>query len=238
MKVSIIIPATDKDNKLSAVLFSAYLQNYKNKEVIVVNEGKERSKQRNIGIDRATGDYLMFVDSDQILQPGLVTECVEMIKTYDALYIPEFIVLHDWFAVVRNFERQFYNGTPVDCVRFVRARKCPRFNTRMSGPEDADFDRRVRGTRGITTKKFTHDDGVTLSSYIKKKAYYSKSMKKFKAKWPKDKVLDLKYRCVDVFINQGKWKRLLKHPLLTLGVIFILGIRGVIWFRSLSLPQE
>ena len=144
--VSIIIPKRKEEN-ISELIFYLMLQTYQNTEIIVVDEGHERSKQRNIGIKKAQGKYLLILDSDQFPNPFLIEECV---KNKISAYIPEDITTPGWFGVLRNWERQFYNGTPIDCVRFVKAKGCPLFDEEQSGPEDCDWDRRVNGVRRIS----------------------------------------------------------------------------------------
>jgi len=230
--VSVIIPKTPKEN-ISQSINAIQNSSYKFVEIIVVDEGLERSKQRNIGIERAKGDFILYLDSDQYVSPLLIEECIELMKCgYNAIYIPEKITTLGCFARIRNFERSFYNGTPVDCVRFFRRAGCPMFNVELRGPEDADHDRRINGMRTISKNCLYHYDGIGLRRYIEKKAYYAKSMKRYKNLHPNDKVLNLWYRCFWIFIENGKWKRIIRHPILSLGILFILIIRGFIWLRK------
>ena len=224
--VSIVIPNHGRD--LTKVKEAIRASTYQNYEIIVVDAGKERSAQRNIGIDAAKGEYLLFLDSDMLIHPSLLSECVRVWHNKDALYIPEQIVDKGWFSRVRNWERQFYTSTPVDVVRFVRANRCPRFDESMNGPEDSDWDRRVQGRRGATYIPYLHDEDVTFLSYFKKKAYYAKTMDKFIAKHPNDPLLNWRWRCIGVFVERGKWKRLFNLPM-TISVMFILLLRGVIY---------
>jgi glycosyltransferase involved in cell wall biosynthesis len=122
MKVSVIIPIR-RNEDIGQVLLSLANSVYQDFEIIVVDEGLERSAQRNIGISRAKGEYLLVLDSDQCVSPGLIGECVEILKNGgDGVYIPEIIKTKGLFAYIRNWERQFYTATPIDVVRFVRAK--------------------------------------------------------------------------------------------------------------------
>jgi len=232
--VSVIIPTTDKEvEETERCVNSICMSSYKNTETIVVNEGKERSEQRNIGLDRAKGEYVMYLDSDQYVSPNLIGECVNLIDNgWVSLYIPEIVTTPSWFGRLRNYERSFYNSTPVDCVRFIKADCCPRFDVTLNGPEDSDFDRRIRGARTITRNPLYHNDGETLLSYIRKKSYYSKSMGRYHDLHPDDKVLSTRYRCFDIFIENEKWKKIVRHPIAFAMVVFLIFIRGLIYLKN------
>lgn len=237
MRVSVVIPNHNRDISIIRKAIGRMV----GVEILEINLGMERSAQRNIGIEQAKGKYILILDSDQVVNDALIHECVDIMEKpwwvgleqedIQALYIPEVIIGKDWFTKLRNFERQFYTGTCIDCVRFVRANNCPKFDETMSGPEDADWDLRIKGPRAITKTPLYHIDNITFKDYIKKKAYYSKSMDRFKKKHPQAKVLDIRYRCWGVFVEDGKWKKLLRHPIMTLKLAFLLLVRGIIYLR-------
>jgi len=60
----------------------------------VFNFEPERSAQRNFGIKKANGKYILYLDADMILSENLISECVEKCEKegYVALYILERIV--------------------------------------------------------------------------------------------------------------------------------------------------
>lgn len=227
-KISVIIPIRRGEN-ITHVLESIKQSTYTNYEIIVVDEGLERSWQRNIGIQKSTGEYLLILDSDQCIDKNLLMECVYLIDYYEALYIPETIMTKGLFAKLRNWERQFYNATAVDCVRFVKRKNCPLFDLTLNGPEDSDWDRKFTGKKGLTNCGFYHYDNVGVFKYFKKKVYYAKSMSKFVEKHPNDKVLSFWWRCFGVFFENGKWRRTIKRPDLMLLVWLVILIRGVIY---------
>lgn len=239
-KVSIVIPIVRNDKHIAECLAHIEKSTYRNYEVIVVDEGKERSYQRNFGIKKATGDFLLWLDSDMMITPGLIEECVRLCHKFydekdfvndefDALYIPEHIVTKGWFGKLRNWERQFYTGTLVDVVRFVRL-PCPLFDENLHGVEDSDWERQLpKNWRfGVTKNHFDHHDKVGLIKYLKKKSYYAECLGKYKSKNPDDKLLTFKYRCWDVFTENGKWKKFFSRPDLAFQVFLLLFVRGVI----------
>ena len=97
-KITVIIPVYNVENYLNKCLDSVLKQTYKNLEIIVVNDGstdnsggicqeyaqkdsriiyieKENgglSDARNAGLDRMTGSYVTFVDSDDWVEPNYV----------------------------------------------------------------------------------------------------------------------------------------------------------------------
>ena len=226
MKVSVIVPNHGRD--ISTLKDSLP----KDVELIHIDRGLERSAQRNIGIKLSTGEGLLILDSDQSVSPGLIDECVRLVNNnplVNSLYIPEIIVAKSFFGKVRKFEREFYTGTAVDVPRFVLKDACPMFNEDLHGPEDADWGNRIPGMRAITENPLYHHDDIGIIDYFKKKAYYAKSMSKFKARNPIDPVLKFKYRCWTVFTENGKWKKLIRHPILSFCILLMVIVRGIIY---------
>jgi glycosyltransferase involved in cell wall biosynthesis len=196
-------------------------------------KGNERSVQRNFGASVAKGKYLLYLDADMLLSPTLIEECVNKCesKNVDALYIPERIIGVGFWIKVRDFERSFYTGTVIDAVRFLRRDlflEVKGFDETLIGPEDWDLDRRIRkiGRTDVAIIPLYHNEGkFNISRYLKKKAYYSDGIKHYIEKWGNDsetsKQIGLRYRIIGVFFEQGKWKKLLRYPLLSIGLYFL-----------------
>ncbi len=202
-------------------------------------KGSERSAQRNFGAKVSSGEYLLYLDADMILSLDVVTECAKKCESnkVDALYIPERIIGEGFWIKVRDFERSFYNGTVIDAVRFVKKdlfEKIGGFDETITGTEDWDLDRRVRETEktDIIESQLFHNEGkFNFKRYLKKKNYYSKTFNKYIEKWGKDdsiirKQFGFRYRLLGVFIENGKWLKLLKHPVKTFGMYFL---KFIVW---------
>ncbi len=147
----------------------------------------------------------------------------------DALYVPERIVGEGFWIKVRDFERSFYTGTVIDAVRFVRRDlflQVGGFDETLVGPEDWDFDRKIRkiGQTGIVSSYLYHNEGrFNMARYLKKKGYYTDGIQKYVRKWghtdPETmKQAGVRYRLIGVFVENGKWKKLIRHPVLMIAM--------------------
>lgn len=108
-KFSIIIPNYNKEEYVEETLNSIFNQTYKNYEVIVIDDASsdnsiEKIKKfdvrlfhtnrkmaggaRNVGLDNATGDYILFLDSDDYFTtPTVLEELNNLIKDEDIIFL-------------------------------------------------------------------------------------------------------------------------------------------------------
>ena len=108
--VSVIVPVYKVEKYLDECVRSILAQTYRNIEVILVDDGSPDScpqlcdawvkadgrvrvvhkpngglsSARNAGIDVAKGDYLMFIDSDDVIKPEMVEEMLASLLRNDA----------------------------------------------------------------------------------------------------------------------------------------------------------
>ncbi len=72
-----------------------------------------------------------------------------------------------------------------------------------------------------------HNEGrFNMKRYLEKKGYYTDGIQKYINKWGKEdsetaKQTGFRYRLFGVFFEKGKWKNLVKHPLLTIAMYFL-----------------
>jgi len=173
--VSVVVPTRNSEKTIGACLDSIKNQSYWNIEIIVVDNhstdhtcdiarlytekvflaGPERSAQRNDGASRASGDYLLFPDSDMVLTEDVVKDCVERIlESPDvlAVVIPEESFGEGFWSDCRRLERLFYRG--VDWLEASRFFKKDAFlamggyDLRNTGTEDFDLPQRIKAHYG------------------------------------------------------------------------------------------
>ena len=261
--VSITITTKNEEKHIKNCLESIAAQTYKNIEIIVVdnsstdktkeiakkytdkvfNKGPERSAQRNYGmIEKSKGDFVMYLDADMSLSSTVIEDALKKISKSKvvALYISEIVMGNSLWSKVRRFERSFYDGTVVDCVRFINKDiflKVGGFDETMTGPEDWDLDKKIRNigkTDLLKTPIFHNEAEFNLKKYLSKKGYYAKSFDKYINKWGKNdtdirKQFDPIYRYLIIFIENNKWKQLIYHPLLSFLMLYLRVLVGVVF---------
>ena len=185
MKISIIIPAYNCKEYIAKCIDSVLSQNGAELEVIVVNDGSTDgtekvleaykndvsiittpncggSAARNRGIDAVTGDYVMFLDSDDYLSENAIQILADVIAKTDAdivkfryqLVFPDGSTKHaynqfDEYEIIEKneFRKRIYphfiNGIRLNsaCVGIYRSSliKGRAFRTDMRVAEDAVF---------------------------------------------------------------------------------------------------
>ncbi len=205
---------------------------------LFLEKGPERSAQRNFGVESASAPLVVYLDADMRLSENVLAECLEAFKdpSVAGLYIPEEVVGSGYWIKVRNFERSFYDATPIDGVRGVRKElflKLGGFDLSLCGPEDWDLNIRMKalGELRLINSTLRHDEGAfKWGRYLKKKKYYSASFAAYREKWPGNedvkKQFSFWYRYFGVFLENGKWKRLFAHPILAAGMYVLRGAVG------------
>jgi len=207
----------------------------------VFNRGPERSAQRNFGVQKSSGEYILYLDADMVLSRDVIKNCASKMESDSelaGLYISEKIRGRGFWGKVRAFERSFYDGTVIDAVRFVKKDKFLEvggFDENLTGPEDWDFDKKIRNigeVRLIISPLYHNEEEFNLKKYLARKYYYSRDFQKYIRKWGKDdpdirKQFGFWYRYIGVFAENGKWKKLLRHPVLAMGMYslrFLVGL--------------
>ena len=119
VKVSIIIPHFNRFNLLEETILSVINQTYKYWEIIIVDDGSQEnefkclknydgknnikvferknekkgpSSCRNIGIKNAVGDYIIFLDSDDLLAPFCLEQRINVVLENPSVNIAVFLI--------------------------------------------------------------------------------------------------------------------------------------------------
>jgi glycosyltransferase involved in cell wall biosynthesis len=212
--------------------------------VTVHQLGPERSAQRNFGAQQAKGDLLLFLDADMTLAPNAFSACATVMNNPEVVgcFIPERIKGTGFWIRVRDFERSFYNATVIDAVRCIRRQAfldVGGYDTALFAAEDWDLDRRLlaKGQFVSATTFLEHNEGeFDFRRYVKKKAYYATNFSAYFAKWGRDAITHKQfgfwYRFIGVFLENGKWKRFLAHPIYALAMYWLRFLVGVVYLRS------
>ena len=211
-----------------------------------------RGAQLNFGVKKSKGEIIFFPDADMTFDKELLQELIKKLKKHYALYIPEIVMGRGLLGKIRNFERSFYNATCIDAIRvikkdlFLRVGGFDEKNIAF-GPDDWDFTKTVKKNTdkiGITKSRiYHHEEEMTVKKYLSKKSKYSQTFDDYIKKWGKNdpdikKQFGLWYRYFGVFIEDGKWKRLLRHPLLAGGMYFLRGAVGVVFICKKIFPAR
>ena len=155
----------------------------------VISAGPERSAQRNTGVEAASAEWVLWLDSDMILPPRTISVAVETATATGAtgIALPERTIGDGFWTACRALERECYLDDPwLHNPRLVRRDYLlgdGAFHTDMSGPEDADLRMKMRGSgAGIELAPIIidHDEGrLTVRDVLSKRYYYGRSIPTF-----------------------------------------------------------
>lgn len=237
--VSVIVPTYNSRQFLRGCLQSIQDQTYPNIELIVVdnnstdetkaiakeftdrvyNKGPERSAQVNYGVTKAAGEYVYKVDSDFILEPTVVAECVEKAaKGFDAVVVhntPDLTV--SWIARIRKFEVDMYKyDLTHSSARFVKKSLFLRiggFNESITAGEDYDFQNKLNRTGvriGFVDAEALHKGEPTnFWKHMKKYYEYGRDFVHYRQENVQEAKSQLKFGRTVYYKN---WKKFIAHP--------------------------
>lgn len=144
-KVSVIIPIYNVQDYLHECVESIVQQTYKNLEIILVDDGSpdacptlcdewERkdnriitihkkngglSDARNAGLHKASGDYVLYVDSDDYLERDTIEWMISCAQSYEAEIVACTYKKTDDNNIQKLLTKQLVKGTGVEMLEFA-----------------------------------------------------------------------------------------------------------------------
>jgi glycosyltransferase involved in cell wall biosynthesis len=263
MTVSVIIPTKNSEKTIGQCLTSLNRQERKNFdiEVLVIDSfstdktkqlaeelgakviqlESERTVAKNYGTTIANGEYVCFIDSDMILTPAVINECLDEItrgENIAGVIVPERSLGSGAWVRIRDFERSMYAGSKIESARFFKKKlvvEAGGFDEDIITYEESTLPQKLekRGYRvdARTTSYIMHsEDGFNIKKWLRKKQYYAGTSQVYSQRYPEYAHLQLgvSYR-LKVFLSH--WKMLLRHPLQASGV-FILKLLEYFYSRK------
>jgi glycosyltransferase involved in cell wall biosynthesis len=145
---SIIVPTYNRETFIEKTIRSILAQTYPHFEIIIADDGSkdnteavvkaiddnrityyrkengERGAARNFGIARAKGDFVTFIDSDDVLYPNHFEEAIKLLSTHPTAdvfhlayeYRDTEANLLDTKKHWRNFNEQLIRGNVISCI--------------------------------------------------------------------------------------------------------------------------
>lgn len=251
--ISVIVPTRNNIRTIEACLASVRAQTQEAVELVVVDNhsddgtpeiarrfadtvltvGPERSAQRNAGIEAATGEWVVWLDSDMILPPTTLAVALATAIEEDAVGValPERTIGDGFWTACRALERSCYLDDPwLHNPRLVRRAYLVDgggFHLAMSGPEDADLRLRMHadGSRiALAPILVDHDEGrLTVADVLRKRYYYGRSIPAFAERHDGAVAAQGKAVLASYVRNRGT---LLRDPLHAVGMVALRGLEA------------
>ncbi len=256
-KVSIIVPTKNNKRTIKKCIQSLLDQTYPNIEIIMIDNfsddgtdqiaidlginvisfGPERNLQRPKGAEVATGDWLVFIDSDMYFSPWIIEDCMNQVQKdpmIKAFFLPEISVGKNFWTKCKTLERAFYiYYKPLNMVRAIERTVYDQsggWDKELISGEDIDLHEKIQnlGVKiGRSSEFIEHDEGeIKLISYLKKKFYYGTHHKKYiqhsAGRKSKGKLARKLFFMRSCFYTNPK--KAFRHPILYIGMFFLLGM--------------
>ncbi|XHH08738.1 MAG: glycosyltransferase [Candidatus Bathyarchaeia archaeon] len=216
--VSVIIPTRNSAKTLSKCLQSINRQSYKQLEVIIADAFSSdetvktaeqyqakliqvkgfQSKARNVGVHNSKGEFVLFLDSDQVLSKTVIEDCVTLCLKdgVGMVRVPEVFMGNSFWSDCSAVWRNSYDeveatfGERLGLVHgkprfYVRAflEKVGLFDESLLWGEDYDLHSRLKSQgvkETVCTSVLFHFEAVSLRQFLLKNLRYGDSMSAFR----------------------------------------------------------
>lgn len=240
-----VVPTKNSIRFLSECLGSIREQDYPNLELIVVDNystdgtvkiaarygavilhgGPERSAQVNLGVQKASGEFVFRVDSDFLLDAHVVAECVDLAdQGFDAVVVHNTSRVTGWLSRIRKFEVDMYKySLDHSAARFIRRStflELGGYPEAFTAGEDYDFQNRL--LRHGVALAFCHAEAIHLDEprhlwpVLLKYYHYGQGFGGYRKANADRRSVQLAFFRRDFARH---WRRMLSHPGLSLGLV-------------------
>ena len=248
VQISVIIATKNEEKNIGRLLASLTQQTFKDFEIIVVDNYStdktrqiakqftkmiyqippERSSQKNFGLKKARGQYVLFLDADMTCQQHLLTECL---KTFEkkpkiaGIVIPEEAAGTGFLAKIKALEKKLYQDQAlIEAPRFARTGQVAQiggFDEDLVAGEDWDLGNRLInfGNFAKVTAKIYHHEQKSFFQDIRKKYYYALHIQKYAEKYPEIFKYQASFARFSSLLK--KPKMVLEKPIDFIGLLFL-----------------
>ncbi len=212
------------------------------------NAGRGRSAARNTGLAAVRSEGVLFVDSDQELEPGLLAACVAALDVADVASIIEDNVPRSFWSRVQFHEfRMWFHGTGRDIPRLYRTewvRRAGAWAEDLEFGEDWDLAQRVRalGAREILLGRpgLLHHGTASFGGVVRKYFHYGRHLRRLLARHGRQAMT--MYAPAGGRVLRTVARYLVRHPGWGSAALFLRAVRfaaaGAGWLSAWVVPPR
>lgn len=187
--VSIIIPVYNAEGTITLAVASIMKQTYQTFEVILIDDGSTdgssdicdelaikydevtvfhvanggAGKAKNIGAQRARGDYILFIDADDQVSPQLIETCLATAKKYQA----ELVIYRFDYMTPTGSPAQIYEDNILSSKQILTSKQALYYLlTNQFGPLGRNLFIEHKLCQQIKFPPRTHEDGATIYKFM------------------------------------------------------------------------